>query len=205
MIKTIVRKRLLAASESQHYFTAKTEWKVTKHIARGDGEFVKKCELCGTHLHVENFEIQNTQNSRTLKIGSTCIYNFVSVNGLHNAEDIKILLQHTVQNRQYHDLQTQYNLVSNRKMVDIQEIQTFKRRLNKLLKERALTHLITQNPETYAEIVSIVTSSQDIYERNRSKYMLRDLLYTYSSTTTFMKRSNYRILIEMNGGITHEN
>ena len=75
--KKIIAK-IIKESESDDYDIAKTEWSLKKNWADPTGGV---CEVCGHHPIVYHFQIKNRFNHTTLVLGSSCIINYVVLEG----------------------------------------------------------------------------------------------------------------------------
>lgn len=79
-----VTANLLAHSVSTVYATAALEWGLQRVFT---APF--RCELCG-HVIKHNYEIKNTQNSKTLRIGCCCVENYLTLAGQTRASTVEL-------------------------------------------------------------------------------------------------------------------
>lgn len=83
----LIRKNLIENSIATEFEEARREWEYGGRIPNDSEGYVENCELCNSHLYVENHLIENSNTKTKLRIGSDCIKRFIILNGMETQAD----------------------------------------------------------------------------------------------------------------------
>lgn len=89
----LIRGRILEASVSKDWETARREWEYQRLISEEDEDFVDRCELCNQVGLRANYLIVNPETGRSFRVGSTCITRFLILRGTTSSEETSELVK----------------------------------------------------------------------------------------------------------------
>lgn len=95
----LIRERILEASVSKDWETARREWGYQQVISEDDDDFVDQCELCNQVGLRVNHHIVNPGTNRSFRVGSTCIRRFLILRGTTSSEETSELLKRAVEEK----------------------------------------------------------------------------------------------------------
>lgn len=93
-----IKTRLLETSHSKEFEEARTEWIFTSTFLfeQDYGEFSSQCDLCHAVGLKVNFVVYNDQTETSLRVGTSCIQNFLLLNGVKSQADSQRLFRSQV-------------------------------------------------------------------------------------------------------------